>query len=88
MNGGMDNITDDRIQPAMERHSIVADPLFSGKGGPDVQSNSPVRGKAFVDPSDLPWIKNSGFLDPKYPPEQYPLLYPDLFPDLGCEISH
>jgi hypothetical protein len=88
MNGGMDNITDVRIQPAMERHSIVADPLFSSKEGPDVQSNSPVRGKAFIDPSDLPWIKNSGFLDPKYPPEQYPLLYPDLFPDLGCEISH
>jgi hypothetical protein len=88
MNGVIDNITDDRIQPAMERHSIVADPLFSSKEGPDVQSNSPVRGKAFVDPSDLPWIKNSGFLDPKYPPEQYPLLYPDLFPDLGCQISH
>ena len=88
MNGGGDNITDNRIQPAMERHSIVVDPLFSSKEGPNVQDNSPVRGKAFVDPSDLPWIRNSGFLDRNYPPQQYPLLYPDLFPDMGCQVSH
>src|SRR5258708_24140584 len=40
------DIMDTSLQPAMERHSIVADPLFSGKDCPQVEPNSPVRNKA------------------------------------------
>ena len=57
------DITDSSVQPPMERHSFAADPLFSGKDGPQVEKNSPVRNKAFTDPSDLTWLQNSNFLD-------------------------
>jgi hypothetical protein len=82
------DITDSSVQPPMERHSIVADPLFTSSHGPQVQQNSPVRGKAFVDPSNVPWLKNSGFLDPKYPLDKFPLMYPDEYPDMGCQVPH
>jgi hypothetical protein len=88
MNGHGFDITDASMQPTMERHSIVADPLFSGNDGPQVQQNSPVRGKAFVDPDDLPWLKNSHYLDPDYPPDKFPLMYPDLYRDIGCQVPH
>jgi hypothetical protein len=88
MSGRAINITDGGIQPMMERHSIVGDPLFLSKEGPDVQPDSPVKGKAFIITDDWTWMRNSGFLDPKFPLQKYPLMYPDFYPDMGCQVSH
>jgi hypothetical protein len=88
MNNKSVDILDFGAQLGIESHSLVSDPLFESNDGPQVRENSPVRGKAYVDPSYLLWLKNSGYIDPKYSPDKFPLMWPDLYPDIGCLVLH
>jgi len=88
MNHQVVDISDIGAHSEIEAHSLVADPLFASNRGPQIQANSPARGKAYVDPTYYPWLKSSGVIDPEYPPDKFPLMYPDLYPDMGCVVLH